>query len=63
MQSDLEQNYYTIADADSAITSASTQLKAAIENPQGDSLGADLFNNYYTKVDTDGAIVGKNKRA
>ena len=54
--STLEQNYYTAANADSAISAAITTLKSTIEDPSGTSVGADLNNNYYTSAATDSAI-------
>lgn len=53
---DLEQNYYTSANADEAISQATTTLKSTIEDPLGASLGADLINNHYTKTKADEAI-------
>ncbi len=52
----LANNYYTKASTDQAISSATTQLKATIENPNGTSVGANLYKNYYTKSSADSAI-------
>lgn len=53
---DLVNNYFTSADANEAIASADMALRAAIEDPNGNSIGADLQTNYYTKASADGAI-------
>lgn len=47
----LEQNYYTIAETDLAISATTTDLSAAI----GD-VAANLANNYYTRAATDSAL-------
>ena len=52
----MQTNYYTKSAANSAISEARTQLKGEIENPDGNSIGADLVNNYYTKTNVDSAI-------
>ena len=56
VSADLEQNYYTAVSADQAMSSATTILKAAIEDPLGNSIGADLQQNYYTKATANSAI-------
>ncbi|AGG58103.1 tail fiber protein [Vibrio phage douglas 12A4] len=55
-KAEIDQNFYTKADADSAIAAANTTLKAEIEDPNGSSLGAKLAQDYYTAVETDQAI-------
>ena len=55
-KAEIDQNFYTKADSDSAIASANTTLKAEIEDPNGSSIGAKLAQDYYTSVDTDKAI-------
>ncbi|URQ87741.1 DUF1983 domain-containing protein [Pseudoalteromonas sp. SCSIO 43088] len=57
---DLQNNYYTNVAVDSAIAQATTTLKSDIEDPNGESLGAELFTKYYTKTDTDGALAELN---
>ena len=55
-QATLTTDYYTIAEADQAISAATTTLKSEIEDPNGTSLGATLEQDYYTSVETDSAI-------
>jgi len=59
LTSSVENNYYTIAETDSAISAATTTLKSDIEDPAGSSIGADLANNYYTSAETDSAIAAE----
>lgn len=56
VKADLVNNYFTSADVNEAIASADTALRAAIEDPAGDSIGADLQTNYYTKAAADSVI-------
>ncbi|WP_278368931.1 phage tail tip fiber protein, partial [Pseudoalteromonas lipolytica] len=60
VNSTLINDYYTESAADSAISSAVTQLKSQIENPNGNSLGANLYQNYFTKTQTNSAISTAN---
>lgn len=55
-KAEIDNNFYTKADANSAIAAATTSLKAEMEDPNGSSIGAELNNNYYTKVESDSAI-------
>ncbi|MDN3390855.1 hypothetical protein [Pseudoalteromonas sp. APC 3691] len=56
LTSDIENTYYTKATADSAISIATNELKSAIEDTNGGSVGALLFNDYLTTVETNEAI-------
>ncbi|MAD77018.1 MAG: hypothetical protein CML20_19920 [Rheinheimera sp.] len=56
VKADLVNNYFTSAKVNEAIAIADTALRAAIEDPSGDSIGADLQTNYYTKAAADSAI-------
>ena len=55
-QATLTADYYTIAEADQAISAATSTLKSEIEDPAGSSLGATLEQDYYTIAGTDAAI-------
>ena len=56
LSGDIANTYYTKATTDEVIAAATSTLKSAIENPEGDSVGATLFNDYYTSTATDNAI-------
>jgi hypothetical protein len=54
VQADLEENYYTITDADEAIAAKTLNLTTQIN-----TVSAHLSNNYYTKAAADQAIAGQ----
>ena len=54
--SNLTTFYYTIAQTDTAISGAITDLKAVIEDPEGSSIGARLTTEFYTIAQTDQAV-------
>jgi len=56
LSGDIANTYYTKATTDEVVAAATSTLKSAIENPEGDSVGATLFNDYYTSTATDNAI-------
>jgi len=60
VSADLVNYHYTKVTADEAISQSTKTLKAAIEDPEGDSVGADLDANYYTKVTANEAISSAN---
>ena len=55
IQATINSNFYTMAEADSAIAAAATTIQTMIEE-NGTSLTGDIALTYYTKVTTDEAI-------
>lgn len=53
-KAEIDQNYYTKADADTAIATADTNLKAEIEDPDGNSLGATVKTTSQAVATVDG---------
>lgn len=61
LRAELHADYYTSAEADSAIAASRLALKSELEGPAGSigQINANLTNNYYSKTQADSAIAAR----